>query len=258
MSTPPLPSGPGVRILDIGGWFLPLNAATHVVDLFPYATRRGRLSPDPEPGECFTRETWHQADFLRPDLRLPYPDGFFDFAYCGHTLEDLEDPVPLLREMARIARAGRVLSPSRLAEQTLGIRDRASRFPGHPHHRWILDAGPDRLEFCPKAPSLRRSSNLVPLVLFQKWVDENPSRYHTDWAWQGPIRWSILDASTAESRASEFADSLGISPYIRLQDHLLRLGRRCRNRLAGRPKDDPSAWLKSVVALSRPYSQIPL
>ncbi len=258
MNTQHLPTGPHVRILDIGGWLSPLNAATHVIDLMPYATRRGRLALEPEPGECFNRESWHQADFLHPDLRLPYVDGFFDFVYCGHTLEDLEDPVPLLREIARIARAGRVFSPSRLAEQTLGIRDRASCFPGHPHHRWILDAGPSGLEFCPKAPSIRRSSNLVPLVLFQKWVDLDPSRYHIDWVWQGPIRWSLLDDSTAESRATEFAASLKISPSVRLQDHLLRLGRRFRNRLAGCPKDDPSAWWKSVVTLSRPYSLIPL
>jgi SAM-dependent methyltransferase len=258
MKTNPLPTGPGVRILDVGGWLSPVDGATHVVDLFPYATRRGRLALDPEPGERFTRETWHQADFLHPDLRLPYPDGFFDFAYCGHTLEDLENPVPLLREIARIARGGRVLSPSRLVEQTLGVRDRASRFPGHPHHRWILDAGPGGLEFCPKAPSIRRSSNLVPLMLFEKWVTLDSSRYHIDWVWQGPVRWSLLDDSTAESRAAEFAGSLGISPYIRLQDHLLRMGRRCRNRLAGKPKDDPTSWLKSVVALSRPHSLIPL
>jgi SAM-dependent methyltransferase len=34
--------------------------------------------------------------------RLPYPDAFFDAAICGWVLEHLPDPIPGLRELARV------------------------------------------------------------------------------------------------------------------------------------------------------------
>jgi SAM-dependent methyltransferase len=38
--------------------------------------------------------------------RLPYPDGFFDAGVCGWVLEHLPDPVPGLRELARVLGPG--------------------------------------------------------------------------------------------------------------------------------------------------------
>jgi SAM-dependent methyltransferase len=38
--------------------------------------------------------------------RLPYPSGFFDAAVCGWVLEHLPDPMPGLRELARVLQPG--------------------------------------------------------------------------------------------------------------------------------------------------------
>jgi SAM-dependent methyltransferase len=38
--------------------------------------------------------------------RLPYPDAFFDAAICGWVLEHLPDPIPGLRELARVLQPG--------------------------------------------------------------------------------------------------------------------------------------------------------
>ena len=54
-------------------------------------------------------------DTLPDDARVL--DGFFDFAICSHTLEDVCDPVWVCEELARVAKAGYIEVPSRLEEQ---------------------------------------------------------------------------------------------------------------------------------------------
>lgn len=246
------------RILDVGGWFNPFGEATHVADLMPYETRRACLSLEPCPGEKFTRDTWVQIDFLNPGLRLPYTDGFFDSVYCGQTLEDLADPVPLLRELARVARAGRIVSPSRLSEQTIGSRDRCSQQPGHPHHHWIIDTGPAGPEFCRKSTSVWDLENLVPLTVYEKYCLTHPDCSRIDWSWQGPLTWKICDDATAARRARDAVRALDFGWQDRVHDSVLRGLRRLRNRLSPPPVDNPAQWWRQMLEISRPYSLLPL
>jgi hypothetical protein len=101
------------RVLDVGGWFRPLNLATHVLDVQPYETR-GTEPVDPGNAERFSASTWliHDA-CLTP---WPYPSDYFDFSFCSHTLEDLRDPIAVCRELMRVSRAGYIEMPSRARE----------------------------------------------------------------------------------------------------------------------------------------------
>lgn len=246
------------RILDVGGWFNPFAEATHVADLMPYETRRARLSLEPCPGEKFSRETWVQIDFLNPGLRLPYGDGFFDSIYCGHTLEDLADPVPLLRELARVGRSGRIVSPSRLSEQTVGSRDRSSTQPGHPHHHWIIDTGPAGLEFCRKSASIADRDCLIPLMVYERHNRVHPDCTRIDWSWQGPLTWEICDDASSALRAREAARALAFGWPERLVDSSWRGLRRLRDRISPPPADKPTQWWQQMLEMSRPYSLLPL
>ena len=98
------------RILDAGcgngrySRFLLKHAdpSAHITafDLSPAMLRRARSSLKSD------RVTFTVADLTR----LPYADASFDAAVCGWVLEHLPDPLPGLRELARVLRpAGKLL-----------------------------------------------------------------------------------------------------------------------------------------------------
>ncbi len=218
-------------ILDVGGWFIPENRATHVVDLMPWETRRARLSLEKLPGERFSKDTWFQANFLSPDFRLPFADKSFDLVVCGQTVEDLTDPEPLLREMQRVGGSGVIECPSRLAEQTVGIRDRECIQPGHPHHHWILDATADSLELFHKLDSrLDEGRCSVPLLFYERFSAGQRDQLKTmHFEWHGSFNFRIVRGNECASAASRFVESLQIPAGVRLKDTVLRWARRMRS-----------------------------
>ncbi len=243
------------RILDAGGWFKPMAAATHVVDIMPYQTRRGRLQLEPLPNERFTAASWHLADFLDPRLRLPFADGFFAFAYCGQTVEDLVDPEPLLRELNRVSRNGLIASPSRLLEQTFGVRDRIGPGIGHPHHHWILDGAVGHLDLSPKRAlgELSPRQYGIPLLTYNRLISEDGNRCDCRVEWKDRLTWNLVPAADAARRACEFSAALHVPWRERVLDAPIRQLRGMKRRFEGTRPDDPSAWWTEMVRISEPY-----
>ncbi|MFT5439128.1 MAG: SAM-dependent methyltransferase [Alphaproteobacteria bacterium] len=143
------------RILDIGGWFRPFNLATHVVDIQPYETRQSFHALDPENVERFNKENWAQIDACKDDW--PFPDKYFDFCICSHTLEDLPDPVRVCEQINRVSKAGYIEVPSKPRE--IFTKKRFSRLRaalnlpleiGFQHHHWICEINGDEITFEPK------------------------------------------------------------------------------------------------------------
>ena len=147
------------RVLDVGGWYLPLNAATHVLDINPHATRGQPL--DPKNGERFSAATWRVHDACVAPW--PYPDKFFDFSFCSHLLEDVRDPLAVVRELTRVAKSGYVETPSRereifAKERWAALAARCGRPPevGFYHHRWFVEADDAHLRFLAKTAEVSR------------------------------------------------------------------------------------------------------
>lgn len=249
----------GSSILDCGGWFAPLCAATHVVDLMPYETRRGRLELGTLPGENFTRDTWYQADFLAPDFRLPFPDKFFAFSHCGHTLEDLSNPEPLLRELVRVSRRGYLLCPSRLSEQTAGSANRITNRQGHPHHHWIVETIDGQAVFSAKPDSLAGAwwRTAIPLGTFERIVQANPDANVWAYLWSDTIQWRIVRGPAARASAIEFARRTRGSALGLPGDCLWRALRRVKHLLRRRRGRAAADWWADMLALSRPYNRLP-
>jgi hypothetical protein len=147
------------RVLDVGGWYLPLNAATHVLDIHPLSTRGAALDPQNE--ARFSAATWHIHDACCAPW--PFPDKYFDFSFCSHLLEDVRDPIAVVRELSRVAKSGYVETPSREREifakdRWAALSARVGRPPevGFYHHRWFVEAEGTHLRFLAKTSELLR------------------------------------------------------------------------------------------------------
>lgn len=143
--------GEDALVLDVGGWAAPFNRATHMLDVMPYETRGGLIPGGYGPGpERFSADTWTIRDMCDREP-WPYEDGFFDFAVCVTTLEDIRDPIWVCSELSRVAKAGYVEVPTILAEL---IYSRTDACVGHPHHRWLCEIEDGGLVFMHKWHSL--------------------------------------------------------------------------------------------------------
>lgn len=94
-------------------------------------------------------------------------NGKFDLVVCTHTLEDLLDPQLVLENLPLVAKAGRVVVPSRFVELSRGVSRHASEvlgyneenglggnFRGFFHHFWVFTVIHGKVVGVPKSPLL--------------------------------------------------------------------------------------------------------
>jgi hypothetical protein len=170
-------------VLDVGGWAHPWPRADWVLDLLPYETRDLYGTPDPA-AERFGHATWVVRDVCAREP-WPWPEGFFDFVVCSHTLEDVRDPVWVCEEMERVGKAGYVEVPSRVEDQTYAIQ---GPWVGWGHHHWLCERAADgTLQFVFKhgvvakpgnhlTPEARGTPGEDDRVLALWWEGELPAR----------------------------------------------------------------------------------
>jgi len=124
---------PGDAVLDIGSGHLPFPLATHLADISVEDGSHGRA------GQAFSNESGLPIYEVRLE-DTGFADNQFDFVYCSHVLEHVDDPEAACRELMRIARRGYVETPTKGKDSLLGSA-RVSK------HRWHLDLLGDVLEF---------------------------------------------------------------------------------------------------------------
>lgn len=134
----------GGAIVDLGCGARPHGAATVAVDR--YLEPEQRLLGE---GQRLSADTFERLGvrFVRADLEnLPFPDKHFDYARSSHAFEHLPDPKRACQEMARVARAGVIITPSIFAEHAFG----------RPYHHWMVTSRGDTLVFIKKVAELDR------------------------------------------------------------------------------------------------------
>ena len=193
-----------------------------MIDAGPFDTRNffySQRGNDPPPCRV-AKDRWVQADICDPP-GWPFENDFFDFVYCGMTIEDVRDPIVVCSEMNRVARAGLIVTVKPPIELTRGIDSRYTC--GWRHHRWLVDAAGDEVVFVMKPHHIHDP----------RWRSvRTPKRLRADAfepleiRWEGELRAReelIYDAEELDQRLLAL-----LEPY-RLPDPAAQLWRAARN-----------------------------
>ena len=145
-----------------------------------------------------------------------------------HTLEDLHEVRPLIRELSRVAAAGYLETPARL----LGIVDRACNQVGFNHHKWIVDTDGTSLTLHDKGEFFYQPKTCyaIPLSFYEfSGLPKNIQHF-----WENSIALSVCqDWKNSRPLARDFKESLNVSRWEELKDLGLRAARSARNSVRG-------------------------
>ena len=90
------------KVLDIGSGGYPFPKATHLADLYESETthRKEELIKDGRP-------------FVECNIQnLPFVNKEFDFIFCSHVLEHVDDPALACEELMRVGKRGYIETPT--------------------------------------------------------------------------------------------------------------------------------------------------
>lgn len=120
----------GDKVLDIGSRGRPFPLSTHCLDL-------QTCNPSEDYKErIITPENKIFIDGSAEDLSM-FPDKYFDFIYCNHTIEHIENLPIALEEIGRVGKRGFIACPS--CEYEVLFRQRKDG------HIWLIQLGLDNV-----------------------------------------------------------------------------------------------------------------
>lgn len=133
------------RVLEVGPGGSPMtNLSTHVID--------------------HQLEKWGIQGVVAWNIdmgvdKIPVDDNYFDFVFCRHVLEDLNNPLDAFNEIKRVAKNGYLETPSPQIEALLiggWNNPRLHKGRGWHHHRFLLwsEVSTNTLYALPKYPLL--------------------------------------------------------------------------------------------------------
>lgn len=176
----------GSRVLEIGPGTVPFKMATHFIDRSYYLDK----IPDNIPLRNLI--TCNAQD------GIPFPDKYFDFIYCRHVLEDLDNPFHLMNEMSRVSNAGYIETPSVRVEVCRGVDGKEAPWRGYCHHNWFVCNRDGVLNFLKKAPVIEylldfdEESN-------ERALQRRPLHWNTYYEWSDDVKWHHSELKPASA-----------------------------------------------------------
>lgn len=176
---------PDAKILDIGSGGNPFSKATHLADKYTGSTthRVEELARDHRP-------------FYEVDIeRLPFGDNEFEFVFCSHVLEHLDNPGLAMREIIRVGGGGYIEVPTRLSDILFNFTWLEN------HHKWhacILGNTVILTEWT-DAERIKYNHNFFNAIhsqyenSMQKFFEENRSTFFQSLEWKGAFDFIVID-----------------------------------------------------------------
>ena len=138
-------------VLDVGGGEQPLMRADWEVDLLSWDDSGNKQGVIGDIKTCrLSEKQWVQMDIC--GVPLPFPAKHFDFVVCSNVLEDVRDPVHVVKEINRVGKRGYFEYPRPWQEMIEGVDERNPGRRGYWHHRWMIDYDGRSLNVLPKHP----------------------------------------------------------------------------------------------------------
>ena len=117
------------------------------------------------------------------DTPFPFEENQFDFSYCRHVLEDIQNPDFAIQQIFKCSKQGYIETPSPLVEITRGVEQ--PEFCGYLHHRYIVWNDLDTVYFLPKYPIVENITNSQHLIEI---ANNYPIYWNSYILWEKPMR----------------------------------------------------------------------
>jgi SAM-dependent methyltransferase len=178
----------GDKVLDVGSGGYPFPLATHLADLHPGKTthRTETLIKD---GKPFTKCDIHD---------LPFRNKEFDFIYCSHVLEHVDDPARACDELMRVAKRGYIETPTKTSDILFNFL-RLKR-----HHKWHITRVGNTLVFFEYDPKERKGTGIDDFYQmfhskydnpFQRLVRNNHPLFDNMFLWKGRFNYFVFNTA---------------------------------------------------------------
>jgi len=176
----------GDKVLDIGSGHDPFPLATHLADFYEKETihRAGKLVKDKRP-------------FIKCNIEnTPFKDKEFDFVYCSHVLEHVENPAKACDEIMRIGKRGYIETSTRTSDILFNIKR------GKEHHLWHIAAIGNSLIFIEWSEQEKRDTETEYFAEETESIFKNPVQdfVYDNWdllynmfLWEGGFNYYIFD-----------------------------------------------------------------
>jgi 2-polyprenyl-3-methyl-5-hydroxy-6-metoxy-1,4-benzoquinol methylase len=183
---------PGDQVLDLGSGGDPFPQATILADHYVEVTRHRNVSL-----------VTNGKPFLRANVeQLPFRDKSFEYVYCSHVLEHVEDPMKACAEIMRVGRRGFLETPNHAKDTLFAWAENM--------HKWHVVSIANTLVFFEYSQRQRqgiRSTAWRDIIFsrfyhpLQKAFFENQDVFNTMLSWDGDFKVVVfrLDGSMTTS-----------------------------------------------------------
>lgn len=123
----------GDKVLDIGSGNVPFPLATHLADITIEDNTYGRAGV---PFKFLENKPVYEINIED----MPFEDNEFDFVYCSHVLEHVDNPEKACKELMRVGKRGYIETPSYHKDLIFNTAEVSN-------HKWKVSFSNNTLEF---------------------------------------------------------------------------------------------------------------